>query len=137
MHRYLRQLAPVAAFGTAVADIMLHGRPGDLDPSDRAGGHLARLRLIEMLTPRCLPGSLQLPATRTQRYSSFTLAMPAQLDLCLRRRASSLLSKASIDEPVAAARNPAPRLPAGRRPRSPPPARPASGTPSRAARPPA
>jgi hypothetical protein len=30
--RYLRQLAPVAAFGTAVADIMLHGRAGDPDP---------------------------------------------------------------------------------------------------------
>jgi hypothetical protein len=30
--RYLRQLAPVAAFGTAVADIMLHGRPGSPDP---------------------------------------------------------------------------------------------------------
>ena len=26
--------------------------------------------------------------------------MPAQLDLCLRRQASALLSKASIDEPV-------------------------------------
>jgi hypothetical protein len=30
--RYLRQLAPVAAFGTAVADIMLHSRPGGPDP---------------------------------------------------------------------------------------------------------
>lgn len=47
-----------------------------------------------------LPGPLQLPATRTQRYSNFTLTMPAQLDLCLHRQASSLLSKASIDEPV-------------------------------------
>src|SRR5258708_30649782 len=27
-----RQLAPVTAFGVAVADIMLHGRPGDPDP---------------------------------------------------------------------------------------------------------
>jgi TniQ len=30
--RYRRQLAPVAAFGAAVADIMLHGRPDDPDP---------------------------------------------------------------------------------------------------------
>jgi hypothetical protein len=30
--RYRRQLAPVAAFGTAVADIMLHGRADDPDP---------------------------------------------------------------------------------------------------------
>jgi hypothetical protein len=50
--------------------------------------------------PRYLPAPLQLPATRTQRYSSFTLTMPEQLDLCLRRQARSLLSKASIDEPV-------------------------------------
>jgi TniQ len=66
--------------------------------------HLARLRLIELLTgthPRYLPGELQLPAARTQHYSNFTLTMPAQLDLCLRRQASALLSKASIDEPVA------------------------------------
>jgi hypothetical protein len=65
--------------------------------------HLARLRLIELLTgthPRYLPDELQLPATRTQHYSNFTLTMPAQLDLCLRRQASALLSKASIDEPV-------------------------------------
>ncbi|HET9975350.1 MAG TPA: hypothetical protein VFQ68_44460 [Streptosporangiaceae bacterium] len=65
--------------------------------------HLARLRLIELLTgthPRYLPGDLQLPPARTQHYSDFTLTMPAQLDLCLRRQASSLLSKASIDEPV-------------------------------------
>jgi hypothetical protein len=72
-------------------------------PADPVREHLARLRLIEILTgthPRYLPGPLQLPATRTQHYSSFTLTMPAQLDLCLRRQASSLLSKASIDEPV-------------------------------------
>jgi hypothetical protein len=50
--------------------------------------------------PRYLPGLLQLPAPRTQHHSNFTLTMPAQLDLCLRRQASSLLSKASIDEPV-------------------------------------
>ena len=50
--------------------------------------------------PRYLPGPLQLPATRTQHYSNFTLTMPEQLDLCLRRQASSLLSRASIDEPV-------------------------------------
>jgi hypothetical protein len=79
-------------------------QPGDTTlPAAPVREHLARLRLIELLTgthPRYLPGPLQLPATRTQRYSNFTLTMPAQLDLCLRRQARSLLSKASIDEPV-------------------------------------
>jgi len=72
-------------------------------PAAPAREHLARLRLIELLTgthPRYLPAPLQLPATRTQQYSNFTLTMPDQLDLCLRRQASSLLSKARIDEPV-------------------------------------
>jgi hypothetical protein len=71
--------------------------------ADPAREHLACLRLIELLTgthPRYLPGVLHLPATRTQHYSSFTLTMPDQLDLCLRRQARSLHSKASIDEPV-------------------------------------
>jgi hypothetical protein len=83
------------------------GQPQQPDDTTLAANpvreHLARLRLIEMLTgthPRYLPGPLQLPATRTRHYSNFTLTLPAQLDLCLRRQASSLLSKASIDEPV-------------------------------------
>jgi hypothetical protein len=79
-------------------------QPHDITlPAAPVREHLARLRLIEMLTgthPRYLPGPLQLPATRTQHYSNFALTMPGQLDLCLRRQASSLLSKASIDEPV-------------------------------------
>jgi hypothetical protein len=79
-------------------------QPGDTAlPAAPVREHLAGLRLIELLTgthPRYLPGDLQLPAPRTQHYSNFTLTMPAQLDLCLRRQAHSLLSKASIDEPV-------------------------------------
>jgi hypothetical protein len=70
-------------------------------PAAPAREHLARLRLIELLTgthPRYLPGPLQLPAT--QGYSNFTLTMPAQMDRCLDQQARSLPSKASIDEPV-------------------------------------
>ena len=87
---------PVLRVGESWALVAIRS-PGDYD--------FLRYRaaLAIMLTgthPRYLPGPLQLPATRTQRYGSFTLTMPEQLDLCLRRQASSLLSKASIDEPV-------------------------------------
>lgn len=63
----------------------------------------ARLRLIELLTgthPRYLPGPLQLPRQRGPDYAAFVLTMPSQLDLCLRRQASTLLSQAGISEPV-------------------------------------
>jgi hypothetical protein len=65
--------------------------------------YFARLRLIELLTgthPRYLPKPLQLPSSRSQQYGNFILTMPEQLDLCLRRQARALLSKASIREPV-------------------------------------
>jgi hypothetical protein len=64
---------------------------------------LARLRLIELLTgthPRYLPGPLQLPRQRGPDYAAFVFTMPGQLDLCLRRQASALLSQAGISEPV-------------------------------------
>jgi hypothetical protein len=84
-------------------DLLLaqHGRPA---PSGTpAHEQLARLRLIELLTgthPRYLPGPLQLPRERGPDYAAFVFTMPAQLDLCLRRQASALLSQAGISEPV-------------------------------------
>ena len=77
-----------------------HGRPGQHAPAQE---QLARLRLIELLTgthPRYLPGPLQLPRQRGPDYAAFVFAMPGQLDLCLRRQASALLSQAGISEPV-------------------------------------
>jgi hypothetical protein len=76
---------------------------GTSRPAAPAGEYFARLRLIELLTgthPRYLPGQLRLPSSRSQQYSNFILTMPEQLDFCLRRQARSLLSKASIREPV-------------------------------------
>lgn len=84
-------------------DLLLaqHGRPAP--PGPPAHEQLARLRLIELLTgshPRYLPGPLQLPRQRGPDYAAFVLTMPGQLDLCLRRQASTLLSQAGISEPV-------------------------------------
>ena len=83
-------------------DLLLaqHGHPGQHAPAHE---QLARLRLIELLTgthPRYLPGPLQLPRERGPDYAAFVFTMPAQLDLCLRRQASALLSQAGISEPV-------------------------------------
>ena len=64
---------------------------------------LARLRLIELLTgthPRYLPRPMRLPQRRSQDYAEFVFTMPAQLASCLHRQARTLLSKASISEPV-------------------------------------
>jgi molybdenum-dependent DNA-binding transcriptional regulator ModE len=77
-----------------------HDRPGQHTPAQE---QLARLRLIELLTgthPRYLPGPLQLPRQRGPDYAAFVLTMPGQLNLCLRRQASELLSQAGISEPV-------------------------------------
>ncbi|MGH3070467.1 MAG: TniQ family protein [Streptosporangiaceae bacterium] len=84
-------------------DLLLaqHGRPGQHAPVQE---QFARLRLIELLTgthPRYLPGPLQLPRERGPDYAAFVFTMPGQLDLCLRRQASALLSQAAgISEPV-------------------------------------
>jgi hypothetical protein len=62
----------------------------------------ARLRLIELLTgthPRYLPEPLRMPG-RSQNYDEFVFTMPEQLAFCLHHQARSLLSKASISEPV-------------------------------------
>ncbi len=72
-------------------------------PAAPVSEYFARLRLIELLTgthPRYLPKPLQLPSSRSRQYHEFILTMPEQLDLCLRRQARALLSKASIREPV-------------------------------------
>jgi len=77
------------------------GRPGPRDAP--AQEQFARLRLIELLTgthPRYLPGPLQLPRQRGRDYAAFMFTMSGQLDLCLRRQASALLSQAGISEPV-------------------------------------
>ena len=84
-------------------DLLLaqHGRPAPAGAP--AHEQLARLRLIELLTgthPRYLPGPLQLPRQRGPDYAAFVFTMPGQLDLCLRRQASALLSQAGISEPV-------------------------------------
>ena len=84
-------------------DLLLaqHGRPAP--PGAPAHEQFARLRLIELLTgthPRYLPGPLQLPRERGPDYAAFVFTMPGQLDLCLRRQASALLSQAGISEPV-------------------------------------
>ena len=83
-------------------DLLLaqHGRPGQHAPVQE---QFAWLRLIELLTgthPRYLPGRLQLPRERGPEYAAFVFTMPGQLDLCLRRQASALLSQAGISEPV-------------------------------------
>jgi hypothetical protein len=62
----------------------------------------ARLRLIELLTgthPRYLPEPLRLPG-RSQGYAEFVFTLPEQMAFCLHQQARSLLSKASINEPV-------------------------------------
>ena len=63
----------------------------------------ARLRLIDLLTgthPRYLPGPLRLPERRHQEYAQFAFTMPEQMAFSLHQQARSLLSKASISEPV-------------------------------------
>jgi hypothetical protein len=87
---------------------LVQGRGSDAgggadQPGAPAHEQLARLRLIELLTgthPRYLPGPLQLPRQRGPDYATFVFTMPGQLDLCLRRQASALLSQAGISEPV-------------------------------------
>jgi Bacterial regulatory helix-turn-helix protein, lysR family len=85
------------------SDLLLaqHGRPATSGAP--ANEQFARLRLIELLTgthPRYLPGPLQLPRQRGPDYAAFVFTMPGQLDLCLRRQASALLSQAGVSEPV-------------------------------------
>ena len=62
----------------------------------------ARLRLIDLLTgthPRYLPEPLRLPG-RSQNYDELVFTMPEQMAFCVHQQARSLLSRASISEPV-------------------------------------
>ena len=64
--------------------------------------HLARLRLIELLTgthPSYLPGPLRLPERHRQDYAEFVFTLPEPLARYLHHRARFLLRHASIDEP--------------------------------------
>ncbi len=65
--------------------------------------HLARLRLIELLTgthPCYLPGPLRLPQRRGPGYAEFVFTLPEPMAGFLHQRASSLLRHAGINEPV-------------------------------------
>ncbi len=65
--------------------------------------HLARLRLIELLTgthPCYLPEPLRLPERRGPDYAEFVFTLPEPMAGFLHQRASSLLSHAGINEPV-------------------------------------
>ena len=65
--------------------------------------HLARLRLIELLTgthPCYLPGPLRLSGRRGRDYAEFVFTLPEPMAGFLHQRASSLLRHAGISEPV-------------------------------------
>ena len=65
--------------------------------------HLARLRLIELLTgthPCYLPEPLRLPQRRGPGYAEFVFTLPEPMAGFLHQRASSLLRHAGISEPV-------------------------------------
>ena len=72
-------------------------------PAAPAREHLARLRLIELLTgthPCYLPGPLRLPGRRSRDYAEFVFTLPEPMAGFLHQRASSLLRHAGINEPV-------------------------------------
>jgi len=79
-----------------------HPNRADL-PAAPAQEHLARLRLIELLTgthPCYLPGPLRLPQRHGPGYAEFVLTLPEPMAGFLHQQASSLLSHAGISEPV-------------------------------------
>ena len=83
------------------------GPPPSLDhadlPATPAQEHLARLRLIELLTgthPRYLPRAAATARTRGQDYAEFVFTLPEPMARCLHQQASVLLSHAGINEPV-------------------------------------
>jgi hypothetical protein len=72
-------------------------------PADPDQEHLARLRLIELLTgthPCYLPGPLQLPGHRGPGYAEFMFTLPEPMAAFLHQQASSLLRHVGINEPV-------------------------------------
>ncbi|MGH3070599.1 MAG: hypothetical protein ACRDMI_18720, partial [Streptosporangiaceae bacterium] len=78
--------------------------PGRADlPAAPVQEHLARLRLIELLTgihPCYLPGPLRLPQRRGHGYAEFVFTLPEPMAAFLHQRASFLLRHAGIGEPV-------------------------------------
>jgi hypothetical protein len=81
-----------------------HRHPNRADlPINLEQEHLARLRLIELLTgthPCYLPGPLRLPAHHGPGYAEFAFTLPEPMAAFLHQRASSLLRQAGISEPV-------------------------------------
>jgi hypothetical protein len=72
-------------------------------PATPVQEHLARLRLIELLTgthPHYLPAPLRLPERRHQDYAEFVFTLAEPMACCLHQQARSLLAHASIDEQV-------------------------------------
>ncbi len=72
-------------------------------PAAQIQEHLARLRLIELLTgthPCYAPGPLRLPGCDRQDYAKFVFTLPEPLARFLDHRARFLLRHAGIDEPL-------------------------------------
>jgi hypothetical protein len=93
-----RQLAPVTALGVAVADIMLHGRPGDPDP-DIAGwlaGHAASRGQVTC------PGQVPIVWNRASPALQASLARPpaAQADTVRQLRYRAVAGPARIPGPA-------------------------------------
>ncbi len=79
-----------------------HPNHADL-PAAPEKEHLARLRLIELLTgthPCYLPEPLRLPQRRAPGYAEFAFTLPEPMARFLHQRASSLLRHAGISEPL-------------------------------------
>ena len=79
-----------------------HASHADL-PAAPVQEHLARLRLIELLTgthPCYLPEPLRLPERDRQDYAEFVFTLPEPLARFLHHRARILLRHAGIGEPV-------------------------------------
>ncbi len=72
-------------------------------PADPDREHLARLRLIELLTgthPCYLPEPLRLPGHRGADYAEFVFTLPEPMAGFLHQQSGSLLRHAGIGEPV-------------------------------------
>ena len=93
-----RQLAPVTAFGVAVADIMLHGRPGDPDPviAGWLAGHAASRGQMTC------PGQVPIVWNRASPALQASLARPlaAQADTVRQLRYRAVAGPARIPDPA-------------------------------------
>jgi len=93
-----RQLAPVTALGVAVADIMLHGRPGDPDPAIAGwlAGHAASRGQMTC------PGQVPIVWNRASPALQASLAGPlaAQADTVRQLRYRAVAGPARIPDPA-------------------------------------